>query len=185
MSVAELVPQRRGHFRMESGFHTDRWLDLELLYVHPERLDPLVTRLSAQVATHPFDIVCGPLVEGAFLAIDVARRLSLPFTYSERLERAAVEYRIPGALRDFVKGKRVAIVNDVISAGSAVGKTYDDLQTCGATPVAIAALLILGDWTKVFAADKKLALEALAFESFEKWKAEECPLCRAGVALTA
>ncbi len=176
---------------MESGYHAERWLDLELLCVHPERLDPLLARLATQLRAHRFDVVCGPLVEGAFLALDIARRLSLLFTYSERFEPPAqgelypVDYRLPGPLREIVKGKRVAIVNDVISAGSAVGRTFEDLENCGAIPVAIGALLILGEWTARFAAEKGLAVEALAFETFPKWTPAECPLCQRGIPVTA
>jgi hypothetical protein len=39
-----------------------------------------------------------------------------------------VKYRIPPALRSQVRGKRVAIVNDVINAGSAVRGTFLDLR---------------------------------------------------------
>ena len=55
-----------------------------------------------------------------------------------------VSYRLPGAQRDLVAGKRVVIVNDVIGAGSAVLGTLKDLYECGADPVAIGALATRG-----------------------------------------
>jgi orotate phosphoribosyltransferase len=72
----------------------------------------------------------------------------------------------------------------VISAGSAVGRTAIDLDDCGATTVAIAALLILGDWTARFAAERNLAVIALDEQPLELWKPEDCPLCARGVPLT-
>jgi orotate phosphoribosyltransferase len=175
---------------MESGYHAERWLDLELLFLHPERLDPLANELAGRLAAHRIDAVCGPLVEGAFLALAVARRLSVPFTYAERIERPErsglypVEYRLPRSLRHVVGGKRLAIVNDVISAGSAVRGTFADLESCGAGTVVIGALLILGDWTRTFAEEKHVAIESLAFETFRSWTPAECPLCAEGTALT-
>lgn len=44
-------------------------------------------------------------------------------------------YRIPGALAERVAGKRFAIVDDVMSAGSALRGTYADLRAHGATCV--------------------------------------------------
>jgi orotate phosphoribosyltransferase len=175
---------------MESGYHAERWLDLELLFLHPERLDRLANELADRLSAHRFDVVCGPLVEGAFLGLGIARRLSLPFTYAERFERPErsglypVEYRLPRSLRQVVDGKSVAIVNDVISAGSAVRGTFADLESCGARTVAIGALLVLGDWTRKFAEEKEVAVESLAFETFRSWTPEECPLCADGAELT-
>ena len=99
------------------------------------------------------DAVCGPLVEGAFVALMVASDLGVEFYYTERFAPQAdgspqslfpVEYRVPAVLRDRLRGKRVAIVNDVISAGSAVRGTLVDLEACGAETVAMAALAVLG-----------------------------------------
>jgi hypothetical protein len=68
-----------------------------------------------------------------------------------------------------VKGKRVAIVNDVINAGSAVIGTFTGLQSIGANVVAIGALLALGDTIRAFAADKHLPLELLKHMPNNLW----------------
>jgi hypothetical protein len=55
-----------------------------------------------------------------------------------------VEYRLPETLHSIVQGKRVAIVNDVVGAGSAVRGSFASLHAVGAHVVAIAALLVVG-----------------------------------------
>jgi orotate phosphoribosyltransferase len=193
--VARLLPARKGHFRLESGHHGDLWLDLELLCLRPEPIRRLAAQIAARLAVHKVEAVCGPLVEGAFLALMAAAELGVPFTYAERFadgevaggESSAlypVQYRLRRGLRDQVRGRRVAIVNDVINAGSAIRGTFADLKTCGAEPVAIAALAVLGQSAAKFAADEKLALEALAFLPNQIWAPAECPLCARGVRLT-
>jgi|ERR1700730_9211716 orotate phosphoribosyltransferase len=87
------------------------------------------------------------------------------------------------ALRGEIRGKRVAIVNDVINAGSAVRGTFADLKNCGAQPIAIGALAVLGQAASQFNADKKLTLETIAFLPNEVWTPSECPLCARGVPL--
>ena len=40
--------------------------------------------LATRLAPHEIQVVCGPLVEGAFVASLVAARLGVPFTYADR-----------------------------------------------------------------------------------------------------
>ena len=71
----------------------------------------------------------------------VALELGVEFCYAERVVPAGageaealfpVEYVVPQVVRPKLRGKRVAIVNDVISAGSAVRGTLADLTACDA-----------------------------------------------------
>ena len=138
------MPAHRGHFLLESGLHSDLWLDLDALFIRPGRLRPFVAGLAGRLAEHRVEVVCGPLVGGAFVAQLVAAELDADFAYSERLVTAAgAEFRLPPWLRMRVRGRRVAVLDDAISAGSAVGATLTELRACGAVPVAIGALLVL------------------------------------------
>jgi orotate phosphoribosyltransferase len=92
-----------------------------------------------------------------------------------------VEYHLPPPLHAVVRGRRVAIVNDVISAGSAVRGALADLDAIGARVVAIASLVVLGDAIVTFARERAIALETLAQLPYGLWTPGECPLCRAGV----
>ena len=94
-----------------------------------------------------------------------------------------MQYRLPKSLHSAVSGKRVAIVNDVISAGSAVRGTFFDLREMGAEVVAISALLALGDVIAEFANEHGVALELLERMPHNLWQPSECPLCAAGIAL--
>jgi len=189
--ILPLVRARRGHFRFESGHHAELWLDLEALCLHPAAVRPFARRLAERLRPHAADVVCGPLVEGAFVALFVAEALGLPFTYSMPQVDVApqglfpVSYRVPLVLRPELRGRRVAIVNDVVSAGSAVRGTHRDLVALGAIPVAIGALLVLGDSASAFAGENGLALEATASMPSRMWTPNECPLCAARVPLDA
>ena len=78
-----------------------------------------------------------------------------------------------------VGGKAVAIVDDVVNAGSAVRATLAELRSCGATPVAVGALLVLGSAASSFFAGQAIPLEAIASLPNEAWAPSECPLCAA------
>ncbi len=181
---------RRGHFRLESGHHGNLWLDLERLCLRPEPVDALAATLATRLAPHGVQVVCGPLVEGAFVALLVATRLGVPFTYATPLpdpigpDLYPVRYRLPPALRGEVRGRRVGIVNDVVNAGSAVRGTIADLEANGALPVAIGALATLGNEAARFAAERAIALETLASFPNDLWTPSECPQCRRGIPFT-
>jgi orotate phosphoribosyltransferase len=159
-----------------------------VLCLQPEPVEHLAAVLADCLSEQRPDAICGPLVEGAFVALMVARRLKVAFTYTERSastsdELFPVSYRLPGRQRELVAGKRVIIINDVIGAGSAVLGTLKDLYECGADPVAIGTLATRGSSALVLARENGLVLETLASFPGELWKPSECPMCAAGVPL--
>ena len=79
-----------------------------------------------------------------------------------------------------MRDQPVAIVDDVMSAGSALRGTYAELQTHGATIVVAGALMVLGDTGTAFFAKRKVAVEAVVRESYSLWLPSECPLCADG-----
>jgi len=184
-----LVPVRRGHFRLESGHHGDVWLDLDGLFLRPGRVRRFAAELARRLAGHGVETVCGPLVGGAFLAQTVAEEIGAAFVYAERVEAAGddpaspVGYRLPGAALGAVPGRRVAVVDDAINAGSAVRATLAALRAAGSEPVAIGALLVLGTAAAGLAAAHGVPLERLASVPNEVWRPDACPLCAAGVSL--
>jgi orotate phosphoribosyltransferase/GNAT superfamily N-acetyltransferase len=187
--VLSLFDSQKGHFCFESGHHGNLWLNLELLCLRPSRVKPFAIELASRLSPYKIDAVCGPLVEGAFIAKMVAEELNLEFFYAERFVEPSsislypVSYRLPEAQREKVQGKRVAIVNDVINAGSAVRGAFADLVGCGAQPVALGALLVLGSMAASFAAEMGLPLETLASLKNDLWLPSECPMCGYGVPL--
>jgi orotate phosphoribosyltransferase len=167
-SVLDLVPGRRGHYAFESGYHGDLWLDLDALFARPGILRPHAAALADLVRpAHP-DVVCGPLLGGAYAAQLVAESLDAAFAWS-----TPPSYTVTGD----VSGRRVAIVDDAINAGSAVSATADTLAAAGGTVVAVAAFLALGD------APARLAgvpVDHLATVPSHLWPPPTCPLCGAG-----
>jgi len=184
--LISFVQGRQGHFRLESGHHGDLWLQLETLCLRSREIQPFAAELAVKLAPHKTEVVCGPLNEGAFIALLVSLELGCDFVYAERFANPAreglfpVKYRLPKELHSSVKGKRVVIVNDVISAGSAVRGAFSDLQSTGANVVAIGALLGLGDSIAQFAAEHQVALELLHEMPHNLWTPAQCPLCASG-----
>jgi orotate phosphoribosyltransferase len=182
--VLALMSARTGHFALESGHHGELWLELDALFWDPSALEPLAHRLADLIRPHAPDVVCGPLVGGAFLAHLVAARIGVRFCHTERASTGdglyAATYRLPDALTTRLTGLRVAIVDDVVNAGSAVRATLAALTPAGARPVALGALLALGTTPAAVAASAGLPLEAVATRENEIWEPGRCPRCANG-----
>ena len=185
----DLVASRRGHFQLESGHHSDLWLDLDALFAAPRRIMPFIDALSDALRAHDIAVVCGPLLGGAFVAQLVAHRLDVEFCFTERDMPANGDglfqsrYTLPAAFIPRVAGRRVAMVDDVMSAGSALRGTFAELRAHASIPVVAGALLVLGDTGTQFFAEQALPVEAVARDDFATWLPAECPLCASRVPL--
>jgi len=183
----ELVSGRRGHFRLESGHHGGLWLDLDPLFCDPRRIAPFVAALAAAIRPYEVEAVCGPLLGGAFLAQLVAQALGSEFFFTERVMPPRPDglyparYRLPPALAGRLRGRRIALVDDVMSAGSALRGTWAEVTSHGGVPVVAGALLVLGSTGAGFFAGRGVAVEAVARDDYALWPPEKCPLCADGV----
>lgn len=176
---------RTGHFRFESGHHGDLWLELDALFADPVQAERLAGAITDRLGGRGIEVVCGPMTGGALLALSVSRPLAVRFAYTERNVDGdgRVRYVLPVAQRELVTAARVAIVDDVINAGSAVGGTWAALVAAGARPFAIGALLVLGSAIDRFAQTHGLQLLACARRESNLWSPDSCPLCLKGVPL--
>jgi orotate phosphoribosyltransferase len=186
LDLLKLARSREGHFRLESGHHGRRWLDLDGLFADPVLVGPFVDALAETLRAEEPEAVCGPLVGGAFLAQVLAARLACDFLFTERMPSREPEglygarYGLPRGLRERARGKRIAIVDDAVSAGSSVRATYDELRALGGRPVVVGALLLLGSAALPFFEPLRIPVVAVARVPYEMWAPGECPLCASG-----
>lgn len=174
--ILHLSRAERGHFAFESGHHGRLWLDLDLLLADPARIAGACRTLAELLRPDRPEVVCGPMSGGALVAYRVAEELRCDFAYAERGPEAA--YRIPAAMRRICAARRVAVVDDVINAGSAVSATIRELPD--AVVCATGALLVLGDGPQP---GPGVPLRTPARIPNELWRPQDCPDCAAGIAL--
>ncbi len=126
------------------------------------------------------------MVGGAFVGYSVAEILGIDFVYTERHinnrygARYEVGYKLPYALRSAVADRKVGIVDDVINAGSAATKTYEELKNCSANPVVFASLLTVGGKSPKQLFGEYPPIVALEHLESNLWKPSDCPLCKSG-----
>jgi orotate phosphoribosyltransferase len=185
--LMDLIDGRQGHFQLESGHHGELWLDLDTLLLWPARLVPFVEDLARRIAdaVDP-DAVCGPLLGGGLIAGAVATLLDIELYVAEPVARSddggelfRARYAVPEETRGRLPGRRVAVVDDVMNAASAVRATVSDVRAAGAHVVAIGALLVLGSSAADYAEHEGFALVPAAAAPNRIWEPRACPLCAA------
>ena len=181
--MVRLARPRRGHFDLGTGYHGDLWLDLDALFLQPSRLRPHVEWLAERLREHSPDAVCGPLEGGAFLAYAVADLLGVAFLAGYRSPGQATGYHLP-SVPGGIGGWRVAVVDDAVNAGTAVAACLRELRAQGAVPVAVAALLALGEASAMVPASLGVPFYPAGTMPSRAWPAPECPLCAVGVPVT-
>lgn len=183
------LPARRGHFLLESGYHTDIWFNLDGLFLDPNETTRRVVALAELFRPYEISAVCGPLLGGAFLAQAVAAHMGVRFYYTQRAQVEnegtlfSTVYRLPSELRKRVGGERVAIVDDMISAGSSVRATTTELTAAGAVISVVGTLMLLGHQAVEHFSTRGIPVVAVAKQEFNLWPPPECGLCKTGIAL--
>ena len=189
MTLTGMTLARSGHFLLESGYHTDTWFDLDSLFVDTHTIRAEVRKLSELIRPHNVNGVCGPLLGGAFLAQGIANELDVPFFFTRKSEDVIddelfrARYRLPSALRRTVTGHRIAVVDDVISAGSSTRATVTELIQAGAHPVVVGCLMFFGREGKAYFQTQGLEVVSNGERDLMLWQTATCPLCKAGVPL--
>jgi orotate phosphoribosyltransferase len=187
--LLDRLRRRNGHFLLESGYHVDTWFDLDALFIDPAAIASQVEALAALIRPHDLSAICGPLLGGAFLAQAVAAAMGVRFYYCEKgasdssSALYAARYRLPAGLRPHASKERVAVVDDVVSAGSSVRAVVSELDAVGATTAVVGSLLVLGTKATDYFASVEIPVVGLERRAFQTWLPAECPLCRDGVPL--
>ncbi len=171
---------------MESGYHSALWFDLDGLFAQPASTEPFVLAASEVLRQYEIDVVCGPLLGGALLAHQLADLLGTKFWYTEPVKASEgaglyrARYRLPHAFSNSRAGTRVALVDDVMSAGSSLRASFTALHELGATVVVVGTLLMLGTVGQQYFAQQNVPTHAVVCDEFDVWPPERCPLCAAG-----
>jgi orotate phosphoribosyltransferase len=186
--LLDLIDARRGHFQLESGHHGELWLDLDTLLVRPARLAPFVRDLAQMLAqaADP-DAICGPLLGGGLIASATATVLDTELFIAEPVAPAdgqgelfRARYAVRDSVRSRLRGRRIAVIDDVVNAGSATRATIIDLRAAGADVVAVGALVVLGTAAADCVGEQGIALVRVAAMPNRIWAPTACALCESG-----
>jgi len=173
------------HVVYTSGRHGETYVNKDALYPSTEDTSAVCKLLAQHFASAGVEVVAGPTVGGVILAQWVAHHSEpgadgrLPAAiYAEEVNGQRVFRR---GYDSFLPGKRVLVVEDILTTGGSARKVVETVRAAGGEVVGLGALCNRGGVTaQQVGAPELYALTALPLQS---WEAADCPLCRSGVAI--
>jgi orotate phosphoribosyltransferase len=172
------------HFVLTSGKHSPTYINKDALYPHTQQTSRVCRLMAEQVSQLDIDTVVGPALGGIILAQWTAHHLTqikgrdVAAVYTEKGPDGG--QIITRGYDRFVVGKKVAVVEDLMTTGGSVQKAVETIRRAGGDVVAVVAMVNRnpGEITAGFFGTPFFALEALKVETYEE---AICPLCKAGV----
>lgn len=175
------------HFIYTSGKHGSAYVNKDAIYPYTEHVRTLCAAMAQPFAGQSIDTVAGPTIGGVILAQWTAHALSqangrevVACFAEERITADGARSRYFGRGYDrFITGRRILIVEDILTTGGSVKQVVEAIRASGGDSVAVAALCNRGG---VQSGDiGGVPLHALVSLSLEMWEPAECPLCKKGV----
>ena len=164
----------KGHFRLSSGRHSDRYLQSALVLQYPWVAEKLCQALAEKVASLKPQAVVSPALGGVVVGQELASVLKVRAIFTERnKETDAMELR-----RGFTveKGERFFAVEDIITTGKSVRESYEVVRSLGGNVVGVGCLIDRSGGKNEF----DVPLISLAALKVESWEEKDCPLCKKG-----
>lgn len=160
----------RGHFRLSSGRHSDRFVQKFRILEDPAALAPLARAIADRFRDVAPTIVVSAAVGGILLGYEVARALGTRAIFVEK------EHGEPALRRGFelAADDRALVVEDVITTGTSVAEVIAIVRARGAAVAGVGAIVRRGD------ADLGVPTFALLDLPLESYDPQECPQCAAG-----
>ncbi len=160
-----------GHFILSSGKHSPAYLQCARVMMNPERAGRLCAALADKLRVahgeEAFDLCVSPAMGGVIVGYEVARQLSLPSVFAERVEGSFVFRR--GF--DIPAGARCLMVEDVVTTGLSSRECIAAIEGAGGTVIGGAALVDRSGGT----ADIGVTLTALVSLTIPVYAPDEIP----------
>jgi orotate phosphoribosyltransferase len=170
------------HVVYTSGRHGSAYVNKDAIYPDTLAVSALCQGIAEHFAAAAVQVVAAPAVGGVILSQWTAfhlTRLDDPClaVYAEKADGGFLFRRGYDRL---LRGKRVLVVEDVITTGGSLRAVIDAVRQCGAAVIGAGVLCNRGQLTadQVGGPPELYALTEIQLES---WEEAECPLCRRAV----
>ncbi len=128
--------------------------------------------LAGKFESYDIEWVVGPFTGGAILAYDLASLMGIKAGYAEKMDNRRV------LKRGFdVEGRKVAVVDDVLTTGRSIKDTIEAVKNAGGIPVIAGVMVKRGEISLEIPVYCVIELE------FPVYSPEKCPLCKRGLKL--
>ncbi|MDL2264518.1 orotate phosphoribosyltransferase, partial [Synergistaceae bacterium OttesenSCG-928-I11] len=171
--LEQLGVLHKGHFKLTSGRHSDRYMQCAKLFEHSMESEELCADLAESFEEEKIDVVAGPAIGGIIMAYEVARALGVRNIFAER-ENGVMTLRRGFAVEP---GERVLVVEDVVTTGGSAKEVVDLVKERGGVVVGVGSVVDRSNG----AVDFGVPFHPLMSVDVQSWEEADCPLCKEGV----
>lgn len=172
-----------GHFVYVSTKHGDKYVNKDAIYPHTKAIRELTKMWAEGFKNSGVEVVVGPAMGGVILSNNTAGELTkllkkdIPGVYAEKDGEGG--FTFTRGYDAFVKGKKVLVVEDVLTTGGSVKKVIDLVRNSGGKIVGLAVIANRGGVKPRDVGIKKI--NALMNINMVAMEAKDCTLCKNGV----
>jgi len=171
------------HFVYKSTKHGSGYINMDPLFPYTDVVNQICDDLVLPFSRQDIDTVAAPATGGIILAAGCARGWKWQDTVNRKCvwaDKHGDDFAFERAgFINHIQGKRVLVVEDLLTTGGSVIKVCRLIEAHGGVVVGVSAVVNRGGVT---AADLGVPrLETLASVSFEAINANLCPLCEQNV----
>lgn len=171
------------HIVYTSGRHGSAYVNKDAIYPHTRETSQLCRAIAEMFRGDAVDVVLGPAVGGTILSQWAAHHLSeidgreVLAVYADKDGDA---FAIRRGYDRLIRGKRVLLVEDVLTTGGSAKKVVEVARATGAEVIGLGAICNRGSVTAKDLGDIPRFASLLDVQ-LESWDASECPACQQGV----
>lgn len=115
----------KGHFKLTSGRHSDRYIEKFRLLENPIALDKICSSIAQLYKNMKIDLVVSAAIGGILIAGGVGRHLNVKHIFSERIDGVMLFKR--GFYIE--KKQNILIVEDIVTTGGSIFELIDLIST--------------------------------------------------------
>jgi orotate phosphoribosyltransferase len=177
------------HIVYTSGRHGSSYVNKDALFPYTTETSHVCLDLAQNFVDAGVQVVAGPTIGGVIMAQWVAYHLlhltgepTLSVYAEEQIDHGQRQRVFRRGYDNLVSGKRVLVVEDVLTTGGSARKVVHAVRECGGMVVGLGALCNRGGLTaENLDVPRFVALVELSLES---WDESDCPLCQQGIPIT-
>lgn len=165
------------HFVYTSGKHGTGYINMDMMFPHTELVAEICKELAAPFADE-FDTVVAPATGGIVLAVLTARETDTKGIWADKGGESGFWFERAGFTQQ-VAGKRVLVVEDLLTTGGSVEKVCREVEKVGGTVIGASVVCNRGSVTAETLQVPRL--HALAEVAFSAVDIADCKECQVGV----
>ena len=136
----------RGHFRLTSGKHSNRYIEKFRLLENPIALDKICSTMADLYTKKNIDLVVSAAIGGILLTGGVGRYLNVKHIFSERVNGEMCFKR--GF--NIEEKQNILIVEDIVTTGGSINEIINLVEKYNANIVGIVSIVDRNDKKKIY-----------------------------------